>query len=163
MMIFVYCILGLLYIVKNSEEILEVCIELGIEAKVLSKDDSVKIIKDVFEKYNVQKKTGHLAIWTDSLSIPLEEHEFSYSNYLKDEPVYMFFGQKISGKKEEVVVIDQAKQVGKIMENSYGMEYFLTNQTYSFLLAVNWYVIEGAGEALDWIGPLAEDNDHAGV
>jgi hypothetical protein len=117
---------------------------------LLSSLESIKVIKSVFGKYNVQKKSGHLSIYEDSLSLPLEQYEFTYSKNLRDEPVFMFFDQE-NFEKEEVVCINEGRRVGEIMENSYGMEYFLTNSDYTFLLAINWYVLEGAGEAKKWI------------
>ena len=89
-------------------------------------------------------------IYTDSISIPLDKYEFKYSEYLKSEPVYIFFDQG-NMNTNEVILINDAKDIGRIFSNSFGMEYFLTNMDFTFLLSVNWYVIEGSGEAVDWI------------
>lgn len=59
---------------------------------------------------------------------------------------YIFFDQE-NHNRSKVVVIDDAKKLGQIMENSYGMEYFVSNEKADYLLAVNWYVIEGEGSA----------------
>lgn len=42
------------------------------------------------------------------------------------------------------------------MEESFGMEYFVSNKTSDYLLAVNWYVIEGVGIAKDWLLTLPQ-------
>ena len=109
---------------KNSEEILKVCDELGVNAKLVPKAESSEIINAAFDAYDVRKKSGHLAIHTDTLSLPLEEYEFSYPAYLKNEPAYMFFDQE-NINKEEVIAISEVKRIGEVMEHSYGMEYFL--------------------------------------
>ena len=47
-------------------------------------------------------------------------------------------------------MIKNAKLIGRLMENSFGMEYFVSNEKVNFLIAVNWYVIEVAGDARKW-------------
>ena len=142
---------------KNINEISEVCRELGITYSLLSKDKSLKIINEAFNKFKVLKKTGHLAIHNnDSKSIPIEANEFVFSLNLKKEPVYIFFDQGNILNKDSVICIDNAQLVGAIMENSYGMEYFLTNERLSYLIAVNWYVIEVTGEAKKWYSNLID-------
>lgn len=40
------------------------------------------------------------------------------------------------------------------MENSFGMEYFVSNEKTDFLIAVNWYVIQIAGSAINDLNKL---------
>lgn len=44
-----------------------------------------------------------------------------------------------------MIAIHSGRRLGEIMENSFGMEYFVTNKDFAYLLAINWYVIEGVG------------------
>lgn len=60
--------------------------------------------------------------------------------------IYFFEQNKVLNKKI-VVKIEDLRLLGKILENSFGMEYFLTNEKMDFLIAVNWYVIEVSGTA----------------
>jgi hypothetical protein len=47
-----------------------------------------------------------------------------------------------------------AKLEGQLMANSYGMEYFVSNERADFLISVNWYVINVAGTAIDSLQKL---------
>lgn len=141
---------------NDIKEIERACIEFEIGYEILSKEKAIQIIEFVVNKFKVQKITGHLAINTnDSISIPFEKYEFSYANYLNDEPIFLFFDQE-STDRNSVIKINSAKKMSVIMENSWGMEYFVTNECFSYLLAVNWYVIEGIGDAKKWMKKLAK-------
>ncbi|RAV02766.1 hypothetical protein DQG13_08955 [Paenibacillus sp. YN15] len=100
------------------------------------------------------KTAGHLAIGADSHAISLEKYEFSYSKYLNSEPAFIFFDQE-GLDRNTVVVVKDAKLAGDLMENSFGMEYFLSNEKLDYLIAVNWYVIEVAGS----VAPLLTNLD----
>ena len=89
----------------------------------------------------------------NSISVPLEKYEFSYSEFLGDEPVYVFFDQANHNRKK-VVVVKQGRRLCTILENAYGMEYFVSNKSADYLLAINWYVIEGTGTAKVWLQEL---------
>ena len=54
----------------------------------------------------------------------------------------------------EVAVVDNASKIGEIMNNCYGMEYFITNLAQNYLIAVNWYVIEVTGTAVELLKAL---------
>ena len=138
---------------NNSEEIIAASEELGIVGYVMPEVEGVNYIRFVLDRYKPHKTSGHLSIYYNSVSLPLEEHEFTYSKHLDNEPVSIFFDQE-GTEANKVVVIEQGKRLGEIFENSYGMEYFVSNKKADYLLAVNWYVIEGAGTAVDWINTL---------
>jgi hypothetical protein len=137
----------------NTQELAEVGKNLGIEVVILDEKDSKQYINRVIDIFTPFKITGHLSIGKETLTIPLEGNEFSYSKYLKSEPAYIFFDQE-SGDRNTVVVVKDAKLVGELMENSYGMEYFVSNEKSDFLIAVNWYVIEVAGSAIESLNKL---------
>lgn len=138
---------------KHIDEIVRVCNELGIDCKVVPPDEARKYNDFIVKKFNVQKQSGHLSILYQSISVPIEKWEFLYSEFLKDEPVYVFFDQE-NFHSTELVVIEKGKFLGRIMEDSYGMEYFASNIKGDYLLAVNWYVIEGAGTSIEWLTKL---------
>lgn len=132
--------------------------ELGIAYTIIPKEEAVQTIGFVLEKFQVQKTFGHIAINIDNedtLTIPFEQYEFTYPMYLTDEPVYLFFAQN-DIDKNSLIKINSARKLGVIFENCPGMEYFVTNESFSYLLAVNWYVIEGIGEAKQWMEKLSK-------
>ena len=73
-------------------------------------------------------------------------NEFSYTNILPEESGYIFFEPTGETEKRTVVWISDIRQAGTLFENSFGMEYFLSNENSDYLIAVNWYVVEISGE-----------------
>ncbi|MEQ9495228.1 MAG: hypothetical protein RIT81_00185 [Deltaproteobacteria bacterium] len=58
----------------------------------------------------------------------------------------MFFDQE-GPDRRSVVELDDGRRLGDVMEESFGMEYFVADVAASFLISVNWYAIEFAGGA----------------
>ncbi len=137
----------------NTNELIETSNNIGIDIEVLDENDSKQFIKRVIDTFKPFKILGHLSIGEEVMTIPLEANEFSYSNYLKCEPAYIFFDQEGSDRNS-VVVVKDATLIGNLMENSYGMEYFVSNKRIDFLIAVNWYVIEGVGTATKFLSKI---------
>jgi hypothetical protein len=138
---------------SKSDELINASQELGIASYILTSKEGADFIHFVLDLYKPNKLSGHLAIHHDSVSIPLEPYEFTYSTFMAEEPAYVFFEQK-GTDINKVVVVEEGNRLGEILENSYGMEYFVSNKTANYLLAVNWYVIEGSGSAIDWLTTL---------
>lgn len=135
----------------NSDELIRESRKLKIACTLLGNQESLEYINNVIKKFTPQKTSGHLSIYNnESVSISSEKYEFLYSDYLDDEPVYVFFDQE-NHNRNKVVVISEGKRLCRIMENTYGMEYFVSNKKAEYLLAINWYVIEGAGTAKQWL------------
>jgi hypothetical protein len=137
----------------NTNELTQTSNNIGIDVVILDENDSKQYIKKVINIFKPFKTTGHLSIGNETLTIPLEGNEFSYSKHLESEPAYIFFDQE-SRDRNSVVVIKDVKLIGNLMENSYGMEYFVSNKKADFLIAVNWYVIEVAGSAIESLTKL---------
>jgi len=125
------------------------CGELGLAFRVLDPNASRALVRDVFGKFKPVKTSGHVALGDDAVSIPLEPHEFSYCENLEDARILVFFEQQ-GNDLDRVVALEDGRSLGKVLENAYGMEYFVTNEKQTFLLAVNWYVVEGTG-LVDWM------------
>jgi len=138
---------------NNADELTKTGRELHIECRLLKGTEAFNYIHRVIQTFNPRKTSGHLAIGGDSITIPLEKYEFSFSEYLKCEPVYVFFDQE-NYDRNKVVVVHDGQQLGKLMENSFAMEYFVSNAKADYLLAINWYVIEGVGTAKNWLEKL---------
>ncbi|MFT6921983.1 MAG: hypothetical protein ACJA1C_000981 [Crocinitomicaceae bacterium] len=138
---------------KNSEEFINACSELNINCQLLSKTDSLTIISELKQRFNLKKISGHLALQDDSFKLPLEPNEFSFSTLLKKESAYIFFDQE-NINKEEVLKFENAQNLCSILENCFGMEYFLTNESLTYLIAVNWYVLEATGDVTAWLKRL---------
>ena len=138
---------------KHVDELYNVCSNLQVESRVLTTAESERIIQTAFKRFEVGKKSGHLAIHFDSISVPLSDYEFRYATHLEAEPVYVFFDQE-NNNRNSVIRIENGQKLGDVMAETHGMEYFVTNVNYSFLLAINWYVIEGAGTSTNWLQKL---------
>jgi hypothetical protein len=132
-------------LLSQAKELIEVANTLNIKAELLNKEDSQQFIRDILAVFKPFKTTGHLAIGGNSISIPLDSNEFSYSQNLEQENGYIFFDQYSTASQKTVVRIADIRNVGEIMGESFGMEYFLSNHKMDFLIAVNWYVIEVSG------------------
>lgn len=135
------------------DEFCRSCQELALPFNILEPRASLAFLSDVIEKYKPTRTSGHVAIGGDATSISLESHEFSYSVHLDDEPIYIFFEQ-FGNDKNRVIVLNNGRNLGNVLQNAFGMEYFVSNEKQSFLLAVNWYAIEGIG-SVDWLRNLA--------
>jgi hypothetical protein len=134
---------------KNSEEFINASNELEIEANLLPIDYAHEIISRCTQKYSIGKLSGHLAIHGDTIQLPLEPIEFSYSKQLMKGKAFLFFDQE-NHNRNEVVQIENAQEICNVLENCFGMEYFVTNEDYSYLISVNWYTVEVSGLAESW-------------
>lgn len=139
---------------SKVDEFIRSCHELEEPFRVLEPNASLVFLSTALERFKPVKQSAHLAIGGDSVSIPLEPNEFSYSAYLKAQPIYIFFEQS-GNDKNRVIVLENGNSLGKVFANVFGMEYFACDERQTYLLAVNWYVIEGVG-AVDWMRKLAE-------
>lgn len=132
--------------IQEAEELLSVGSELGIKIEILDDYEANMCIHNALEKFKPFKITNHIGIGHDSFCLPIDEWEFSYTKYLPKESGYIFFEQSSILSRKTVIKIDDINLFGKVIENSFGMEYFLTNKNSDFLIAVNWYVVEVAGK-----------------
>lgn len=129
---------------NNIAEMARVCNDLNISFHIISGDDANKIISKVINFFNPEQTTGHLSISNDGnkvFKISLEHNEFTYSKKLPEDKGYVFFDLE-SKDKNKVFVLDNIQNICDIMSESFGMEYFLFNEQFDYLIAVNWYVIE---------------------
>lgn len=132
---------------SEAKEFIETANRLNIEVELLNKEDSQKYIEKVLNSFKPFRVTGHLGIGDNSISISLDENEFSYSENLDQESGYVFFEQYNSQGKTTVIKIVDVRKLGEIIADSFGMEYFLSNEKIDYLIAVNWYVVEISGTA----------------
>lgn len=133
-------------IISEVEELLAVGEELGIDVELLNEKNAEDCIKALLNSFAPFKTTGHLGINNDSVKLPLDKWEYTYMEHLSKEVGYVFFEQSSNLSKKTVIKINDIRLLGKILEKSFGMEYFLTNEGKDFLIAVNWYVVEIAGD-----------------
>ncbi len=94
----------------NTQELIQISSNLGIDIVVLGENESKQYIKKVIDIYKPFKITGHLSIGENAKTIPLDQNEYSYSTFLKSEPAYIFFDQE-SRDRNTVVVVKDAKLV----------------------------------------------------
>lgn len=143
--------------ISEAEELFTTGKKLDIKIELLTDSKAEKYINKSLNLFSPFKVTGHLGIGHNSIDLPIDKWEFSYMEHLDKEGGYIFFDQMKSMYKHTVVKIEDIRLLGKILENSFGMEYFLTNEKTDFLIAVNWYVIEVAGTAKKRLGKLLVD------
>ncbi|HRB71609.1 MAG TPA: hypothetical protein PK776_07150 [Flavobacterium sp.] len=115
---------------------------LGLPYEILNKNIGREIISDIFEKFKPNKVEGHLAVDSDtSVKLKTEDHEFSFSKDFEEEPIYLFFEQD-EIHDGQVFVLQDGRALSDLLNECFGMEYFISNKEYKYLIAVNWYVIE---------------------
>ncbi|WP_225984728.1 hypothetical protein [Noviherbaspirillum aerium] len=127
----------------------------GVRTEVLSREEGCKFIGATFRKFPPHKTTGHLSLRGEIITIPLEKYEYTYSEELNATPAYVFFDQ--SGLDKNVVIrIGNAQKIGIVLKEAFGMEYFVSDENISYLIAVNWYAIEITGKAKELLASLSE-------
>ena len=119
--------------------------KIGLSYSIIKGIAAKNLISEIFGKFNPLKTSGHLSISDNSKVINLEDNEFKYTLAMKKQKGYLFFDQE--GIDRNIVFeVENVQRVGELMEESFGIEYFLSNNNLSFLIAVNWYVIEISGD-----------------
>lgn len=126
-------------------ELVSVASAININAYLLSREQAEKYIMNVLNKYRPWKATGHLSISDNADRLSTEEYEFSFSLAMENKPAYIFFEQNYINKNE-VVIVENAKNISELMKHSHGMEYFVSDKNATYLIAVNWYCIEYVGD-----------------
>ena len=144
-----------------AAEILRAAGEAGYGCHLLPPAEGKSYISGVLGRYRPEKTSGHLAISHDSVSIPLEAYEFTFPKSLPQQPVYLFFDQT-GADKGTVVVLSDGRSLGTVLEQAFGIEYFVSNERQDYLIAVNWYVIEAAGVAVEWMSALHAESTRSG-
>ena len=134
-----------MYIIKELKSNAD---KIGLNYSIIKGIEAEKLISKILKKFNPLRFSGHLAISNDSKVISLEENEFTYTLAIKKQKGYLFFDQE-GIDKNLVLEVENIQRVGELMEESFGIEYFLSNSDLSFLIAVNWYVIEVSGNCED--------------
>lgn len=130
---------------SHAGELIRVAGEMSIAARLLSKDEGCAYISAVFGKFNPWKREGHISIGDDVKQLRTEDCEFSFSRSMQDAPAFVFFEQNQINRCD-VVVVEDARNISLLMENSHGMEYFISDAGLNYLIAVNWYAIEYVGD-----------------
>ena len=131
-----------------DEEILRASVFCGVEASPFAGEEAKTYIEGVNDKFSPFKTSGHLAIGHDSVCLPLEENEFSYQQRLDAEPAIVFFDDH-PWTAEKAIRIANVRNLGRVLEECSGIEYFMSDEAMSYLIAVNWYVIEGTGSVVE--------------
>lgn len=126
-----------IYVLENARA-------LGVEVILLPESTSHNLIKEVFEKFKPWKTTGHLQLGGECAKIPTDEHEGTFTNHLREEKAYLFFEQNYINKNI-VLCFSDVRKISLVIKECPGMEYFITNEILSYLVAVNWYTIEISG------------------
>lgn len=129
---------------SHVNTLIESALELDIKLNFITRMDARYYIKQVLIKYMPWRIEGHLAIGDNAKRLSTDTYEFKFSFGLDNKPGYIFFEQNLMNK-DVVVIIEDARNISRLMENSSGMEYFISDKDISFLISVNWYSIEYVG------------------
>lgn len=121
---------------KNAAELL------GFEYEILTGETAAAIIDKSFVTFEPFRRQGHLSIMHErSHKLRLDEHEYTFSKHLIDEPLIVFFEQT-RNHVDVAFKLQKGQLFCDLLEECSGIEYFLTNENVDYLIAVNWYVIE---------------------
>lgn len=130
---------------SHAEELKNGAEQLGLQYELLTGEVAAAIIEACYLKFEPFRRQGHLGIMhKKSIKFKLSEHEYTFSEQLNDEPLLVFFEQT----RENIDVVFKlfkGQFFSRLLEECYGMEYFLTNMHVDYLIAVNWYTIEIVG------------------
>ncbi|ENA0608833.1 hypothetical protein ABFP30_000493 [Enterobacter bugandensis] len=132
---------------SHAKELISVAEKIGIKISVMVGEDAEEYISFILKKYKPWKKEGHLSISGDISSLSTDENEFTFSLSMKHIPAFLFFEQNFINKNT-VILIDNASEISTLMQNSHGMEYFISDENGTYLIAINWYSIEFTGDVL---------------
>lgn len=131
----------------KSTELLKNCSSLAITCFSLPPRKAKRVVSECLLKFKPEITSGHLQIGGQSMSLQVFKVEFTYSKYLNAEAGYIFFDQ--TGEERDMVIyIENVQKTSLLMEHSFGIEYFLTNESFDYLIAVNWYTLEVVGSAV---------------
>ena len=137
----------------HTEELLHTSQILGIPASVMDGEEAQWIIDHTIQTFAPIKTSGHLSITNHPdkvIKINLESNEFTYSQKLPPSKGYVFFDTN-SRERNKIFIINNVRDLCSITSECFGMEYFLVDEYFSYLIAVNWYVIEASGAAMAYL------------
>lgn len=73
-------------------------------------------------------------------------------DYVKDNECIMFFNES---DDKNAFLIPNGGELQKILEDSFGFEFYITNKSYSYLICFNHHdILYGSGEAKEWVRRL---------
>ncbi|WP_295222077.1 hypothetical protein [uncultured Chryseobacterium sp.] len=128
-----------LYKIKELESAAK---KLFLEYSIIEAERAGEFIQETINKFKVSKITGHLSIDSEiSKKISTDEHEFTFSKEYLSDTAYVFFEQDYYNKNQ-IFILKEGTLFSELIQECYGMEYFITDEKKSFLISVNWYTIE---------------------
>ncbi|MEN5208557.1 hypothetical protein ABE493_10620 [Stenotrophomonas terrae] len=130
---------------SKARELINSARQLGLDAELAEPGYAGEYIRKVLGKFKPFRVSGHLQIGGGAMSVPTEGNEYALSKQLKEEMGCVFFEQGILDRNN-LVVFKNATEISLAIEHSFGMEYFISNEGASYLIAVNFYGIEFAGD-----------------
>lgn len=127
---------------RDIQELEDAARLLGFDYEILQGTSAEKLIGSVLQTFEPGFTQGHLLIGSkNSVRLKTDDHEFSFSEKLDDEPVLIFFQQYLPNTGI-IFKLNKGRLFSKLLTECYAMEYFMTNEKAGYLISVNWYVIE---------------------
>ncbi|MCU7612970.1 hypothetical protein N0B16_00815 [Chryseobacterium sp. GMJ5] len=128
-----------LYDIKELEEAAK---KLSLEYSIIEGETAQKFIQDTINLFKPFRVTGHLGIGSEkSIILSTEGNEFNFSEKYVLGTAYVFFEQNYYNKNQ-IFVLQEGKFFSQLLLECSQLEYFITDNSHSFLISVNWYAIE---------------------
>ena len=134
----------------NAEEFLRAASVIGAACHTLDAADGAAYIQRLFDTFKPDRTDGHLMIGHESDDYPLQAAETDFSLALPNRPARILFDQ-LSTDRGQVLELVDGPRLCEVMSQCFGMEYFVSDIDADYLIAVNWYVVEVAGSAREWL------------
>ena len=136
--------------IKISEEIGKVAKENGIALTVINEEEAEEILNCIRQKYIKSNKTPFLWEGLKDFSMINDKRGWSYiKDFIRDTCCLMFFN---SSDDKAVLKLNNGMDLNKILYETYGFEFYLTNMGTRYLIGFNHHdCLFGCGTAKEWI------------
>ncbi|MBN6075089.1 hypothetical protein HYE60_07510 [Aggregatibacter actinomycetemcomitans] len=126
-------------------DLLHIGKEFNLHLEVLNEEDSKTYIDKTFNLFNPLKTWGHIQIGRGESLAPTEKYQNIYSLFMTSSPLFVIFDQNHKEDKNWVLKVKNGRDFAKLVYENGNLEYFLSDEKNTFLVAVNWYSIEYIG------------------
>lgn len=106
----------------------------------------------IIKKYCTKNTTFIWECFKDYVSYQNSNAWSLICNYVKDNECIMFFNKS---DDKNAFLIPNGTELYKVLEDSFGFEFYITNQNHSYLLCFNHHdMLYGSGEAKKWVSEI---------
>lgn len=142
---------------KICEDLLKTARENNLQLTLLSKEQAIKIKKDIENKY-LKADNNRSFMWEnlkESIVISDTNGWEKLSDYVKQNSCIILFDES-----DEAISIRNGNELHTLICEMYGFEFYITNSITDYLLCFNHHdCIVGSGEACEWLESLEDRNE----